>query len=248
MNPKIENPQKGSLPQAETSTTPPNNPCDLILTDLKNSNAGERKKIARQQIRLPFSYGEFCELLIAEGSALLARKRQTAVFVIDMQSEPIIQQLYLYSIRSEEFNGDLNKGLMLQGKIGCGKSILLESYVSLLNRFILKFELRLPILRFIKAPELFDEIVQHGVKPYLLRPLVIDDFGRESKTSMNYGNITLPISELLHLRGDSGTLTHGTTNFSFDTLSSEEYYGQMIGDRLRLMFNFIVMQGDSRRK
>jgi len=56
-----------------------------------------------------------------------------------------------------------------------------------------------------------------------------------------------PVSELLSLRSDVGTTTHGTTNFTLETLSSEDFYGAMIGDRLRMMFNFITMKGESRR-
>ncbi|MDR1583037.1 MAG: hypothetical protein LBS55_07250 [Prevotellaceae bacterium] len=64
---------------------------------------------------------------------------------------------------------------------------------------------------------------------------------------MDYGNVSRPISELLSLRSDAGTLTHGTTNFNLNTLSSEEFYGGMIGDRLKIMFNFITLNGESRR-
>jgi hypothetical protein len=45
-----------------------------------------------------------------------------------------------------------------------------------------------------------------------------------------------------------GTITHATSNFTLKTLSSDEFYGGMIGDRLKTMFNFITMQGESRRQ
>jgi hypothetical protein len=68
------------------------------------------------------------------------------------------------------------------------------------------------------------------------------------ETDKDYGNISRPISELLSLRSDAGTLTLGTTNFTLETLSSEEFYGAMIGDRLKMMFNCITLQGESRRQ
>ena len=71
--------------------------------------------------------------------------------------------------------------------------------------------------------------------------------GHESKTVLDYGNLIRPISELLRLRCDFGTLTHGTSNFDLKTLSSEEFYGKMIGDHLKTMFNFITLPGESRR-
>jgi len=88
---------------------------------------------------------------------------------------------------------------------------------------------------------------KQSVNMFVRKPLIIDEFGRESKTVLDYGNVTRPLSELLSLRSDAGTLTHGTTNFIFNTLSSDEFYGGMIGDRLKTMFNFITLQGESRR-
>lgn len=76
----------------------------------------------------------------------------------------------------------------------------------------------------------------------------LDEFGRESKTVQDFGNILRPISELLSIRSDNGSLTHGTTNFTLETLSSDNFYGGMIGDRLKMMFNFITIRGESRRK
>ncbi|MFR9554326.1 MAG: hypothetical protein SNH35_08820, partial [Rikenellaceae bacterium] len=57
-----------------------------------------------------------------------------------------------------------------------------------------------------------------------------------------------PLSELIFARADKAVVTHGTTNLLLETLASKEYYGAMIGDRLRAMFNFIVLDGGSRRK
>ena len=95
--------------------------------------------------------------------------------------------------------------------------------------------------------ELQEQIRKQSVSMFVRRPLIIDEFGRESKRIQDYGNIIRPISELLSLRSDAGTLTHGTTNFILNTLSSDEFYGGMIGDRLKTMFNFITVPGESRR-
>ncbi|KAA6322101.1 hypothetical protein EZS27_028327 [termite gut metagenome] len=159
----------------------------------------------------------------------------------------VIEQLYYYATHNPSFAGDLNKGILLQGKYGCGKTILLETYSLLHNHIVKKFCLNQPLLLFIKSVELQEQIIRQSVKMFVQRPLIIDEFGREPKTAQDYGNINRPISELLSLRSDAGTLTHGTTNFILDTLSSEEFYGRMIGYRLKAMFNFITLQGESRR-
>jgi len=137
---------------------------------------------------------------------------------------------------------------MLQGKYGCGKSVILETYSMLHNHIVVNYSLRLPLLTFIQSIELQEQIVKQSIKAFTQRPMIIDEFGRESKTVQDFGNILRPVSELLSLRGDIGTLTHGTTNFTLETLSSAEFYGGMIGDRLRMMFNFIPVLGESRRK
>ena len=135
----------------------------------------------------------------------------------------------------------------MQGKYGCGKTILLETYALLHNHIVKKFSLNSPLLLFIKAVELQEQIRKQSVNKFVRRPMIIDEFGRESKTIQDYGNVIRPISELLSLRSDLGTLTHGTSNFTLQTLSTEEFYGGMIGDRLKMMFNFITLHGESRR-
>ena len=42
-------------------------------------------------------------------------------------------------------------------------------------------------------------------------------------------------------------ILNGTSNFTLQTLSKEDFYGGMIGDRLKMMFNFITLPGESRR-
>ena len=137
---------------------------------------------------------------------------------------------------------------MLQGKYGCDKTVILETYSLLHNHVVRRFYLNQPLFTFIKAVELQEQIIKQSASVFAQRPLIIDEFGRESKTVQDYGNISRPISELLSLRSDVGVITHGTTNFTLETLSSTEFYGGMIGDRLKVMFNYINLEGDSRRK
>jgi hypothetical protein len=65
---------------------------------------------------------------------------------------------------------------------------------------------------------------------------------------MDFGNLKSPMIELLCERYDNGAWTHGTSNFTLETLSSENQYGKMTGDRIKSMFNFMELKGDSRRK
>ena len=218
-----------------------------LQNDAQEIISGEKEKIWRRRLLLPLAYSDFRNLFQAFGNACLYSRNQIRNFELDHNNESVIEQLYLYATNNSAFIGDLNKGILLQGKFGCGKTLILETYSLLHNHIVKRFSLNCPLLMFIKSIELQEQIVKQSLKMFVHRPMIIDEFGRESKTVQDYGNVMRPVSELLSLRSDAGTLTHGTTNFTLETLSSEDFYGTMIGDRLRMMFNFITMKGESRR-
>lgn len=221
---------------------------EALQRDVQDILSYEKEKSRRRRLFLPLAYPEFQELFVSFGTYSLSRRNQKKVFVIDKNNETIIEQIYLYATNNLAFAGDLDKGIMLQGKFGCGKSVILETYSLLHNHIVKNYSMNQPYLTFIQSTELQEQIIKQSVKTFSQRPLIIDEFGRESKTVQDFGNILRPISELLSLRADTGALTHGTTNFSFETLASSEFYGGMIGDRLKMMFNFIPVPGESRRK
>jgi DNA replication protein DnaC len=218
-----------------------------VQKDAQEIVAGEKEKMRQRRLFLPLAYSDFQNLFLTFGAICLLNRNQNKHFVIDQNNEPVIKQLYYHATNNPSFSGDLTKGILLQGKYGCGKTVLLETYSLLHNHIVKKFYQNHSLLLFIKSMELQEQIRKQSVSMFVRRPLIIDEFGRESKTVQDYGNISRPISELLSLRSDAGTLTHGTSNFTLHTLSSEEFYGAMIGDRLKAMFNFITLQGESRR-
>ena len=215
--------------------------------DVREIVAREKEKMLKRRLPLPLAYSDFRELFCPFGTVCLHNRNQNRNFIIDNDNEATIEQLYLYATGDSSFDGDLSKGIMLQGKYGCGKTLILETYSLLHNHIVRKFSLNYPLFTFIKSVELQEQIVKQSASTFAKRPLIIDEFGRESKMVVDYGNVSRPISELLSLRSDVGTVTHGTTNFTLATLSSDEFYGGMIGDRLKVMFNFITLKGESRR-
>ena len=219
----------------------------LLQKDAQEIMAGEKEKMRKRRLFLPLAYSDFQSLFCTFGAICLLNRNQDKSFVIDDNNESVIKQLYYFATSNPSFAGDLNKGILLQGKYGCGKTVLLETFSMLHNHIVRKFSLNYPLLSFIKAVELQEQIRKQSMNMFVRKPLIIDEFGRESKMVQDYGNITRPLSELLSLRSDAGTLTHGTTNFILNTLSSDEFYGGMIGDRLKAMFNFITLHGESRR-
>jgi len=215
--------------------------------DVSEMVAREKEKMLNRRLPLPLAYSDFRELFRSFGTICLHNRNQNRNFIIDNDNEAMIEQLYLYAIGNSSFNGNLSKGFMLQGKYGCGKTLIFETYSLLHNHIVRKFSLNYPLFTFVKSVELQEQIVKQSPSIFAKRPLIIDEFGRESKMVMDYGNVSRPISELLSLRSDVGAVTHGTTNFTLATLSSDEFYGGMIGDRLKVMFNFITLKGESRR-
>ena len=152
----------------------------------------EKEKMRKQRLPLPLAYADFQSLFCEFGTICLHNRNQAKDFVIDKNNEPMIEQLYYYITNNSTFSGDLDKGIMLQGKYGCGKTILLETYSSLHNHAVRRFHLNQPLFTFIKSMELQEQIVKQSASVFARRPLVIDEFGRESKTVPDIGRLTFP--------------------------------------------------------
>lgn len=144
----------------------------------------ERKKILQHRLSLPLAYPDFRNLFLLFGTVCLHKRNQNRIFIVDENNEPIIKHLYFYATHNPSFEGDLSKGIMLQGKYGCGKTVILETYSLLHNHIIKQFGLNYPLLTFIKSVELQEQIRTQSISAFVRRPLIIDEFGRESKTVM----------------------------------------------------------------
>lgn len=169
------------------------------------------------------------------------KKRFGASFKIDKQDIPVINKLILYAINEEDQCAkrgiDLNKGILLSGPIGCGKT----SWMHLIQTLCLtdeRFQIK-------SAKDIanefnrdgYDTIQNYGKRP---RPLCIDDIGVENSTKF-YGNECNTIAEILLCRYDllinHKVVTYATTNLSPSQL--EALYGGRVRSRLRSMFNLI---------
>ena len=161
---------------------------------------------------------------------------------------PIITTLLVYFLNDEimakTIEIDLNKGILLSGPIGCGKTSLMNlmRYVPEQERkFILK-PTREISFEFIK--EGYDVIqryssgnkLQSGIKNYCF-----DDLGTENNLKY-YGNDCNVMGEILLSRYDlfinKKIITHITTNLSASEI--EAAYGNRVRSRLRQMLNLIA--------
>ncbi|MRT92388.1 hypothetical protein [Ancylomarina sp. 16SWW S1-10-2] len=186
---------------------------------------------------------EYLKLFKVEVQAALLRRNKRCEFIFDESNKNAIQQLYYYLVGSSHFNGDLQKGVLLLGSVGSGKTIIMETFCGLFNA--ISFQKK---IKSIKARELWQTVkgLPEQFKYFEKRPLYIDDIGKEPKMVKNFGNEINPMAELTSLRYDQGAFTFATGNYSLETL--KKFYGETITDRMKEMFNIMILPGGSRRK
>ena len=191
----------------------------------------------------------FWKLLSANAQALMAERGIFRTFDVDDANCDTILQMWLYASGSDDCRWNLNKGIYMGGKVGCGKTILMYAFCEVLH-FISGNTVEM-----IPAPDLCRMIAEKGYEPFATRPLFIDEVGREPMEMKAFGNIIHPIKELMAIRYNRGARTFFTSNFKITSLSRwrDEKgelvgYGQDIGDRIREMMNIVELPGDSRRE
>jgi DNA replication protein DnaC len=128
---------------------------------------------------------------------------------------------------------------MLSGSIGTGKTIMINAICKIIESGSNKIITRM------HSKKMNEMIKNNEPGFYDMRPLFIDDLGREPKEANDYGNKSEPLIDLISVRYDLGSWTFATTNFKKETLS--EFYGAAIVDRFEEIFNTIVIEGSSRR-
>ena len=203
---------------------------DKILKDAKNSEY-KVSNLSKESF-----WGIFC----ANAEGVLRKRGVYSEFVVDEDNKHIINDLYLYLIGSKECKLNINAGILIGGTVGCGKSVLLESFILTYNSLCVR-----PILS-VHAKDIAAIIKKEGVTAkYRMQPLYIDDLGRESDVVKDFGNVITPMVDLIAARYDAGARTFATTNFKYEVL--ELKYTPFITSRLKEMMNQIILISPSRR-
>jgi predicted ATPase len=183
-------------------------------------------------------------------------------FKFDTLNTPIIKGFIQY------FNGDpaihskfnLDKGLLITGNIGSGKTDLMKLFAkySQIQDLTRKFSMSIAeeiVSRFslegIKGIQNYMRQVPDSTNNYQFnfKGYCIDDLGMEKETVMYFGDKEDPMSKILYTRYELfkfGIYTHATTNLSTEDLL--ERYGERIYSRMKEMFNWVVLDGKDRRK
>lgn len=195
------------------------------------------------EVKSPYKYKEVLHWLENKGKNLYGNH-----FKIVETDHPIIFKLIAYFMKDEatcfQYNINLNKGILLTGPVGCGKTSLLNLMKYLTpaeHKFFLK-----------PCRDISFEFIQDGYqiihkyskgKLYESEPKTIcfDDLGTENNLKY-YGNECNIMAEILLSRYDLFTTkklqTHITTNLSASEI--ENHYGNRVRSRLREMVNLIA--------
>lgn len=176
-------------------------------------------------------------------------------FIVDDSNRELLKSIYLWAWGAPGIF-DSNKGLLLYGPIGTGKSTLLKGlqhYAAKTARYCNGG--KCATFQFISAAEIALQFAEKGItglNRYTDRDcminLAIDEVGREPMDSKHFGTGINVIQTVLQLRYEQryNFYTHLTTNLDPDEKFSE-YYGAYIADRVKEMFNVIKIEGKSRR-
>lgn len=165
----------------------------------------------------------------------------------------VIRKLLIYAIRDQEtalkLRIDLNKGIMLTGPVGCGKTslmFLLNFFFQTGNDFKIKPCRDIAFEFASKGFSALDPYTQKTHKQNALTAYCFDDLGTE-KQIKHFGNECNVMAEIMLTRYDyfihTKTMTHVTTNLAASEL--EAFYGDRVRSRMRQMFNLIAFDKDS---
>lgn len=214
-----------------------------------------------------YLFPSHCDQDLLEEIFIDVLTKMQPAFKVDEFCKPVIKTMIQYCRGESDLNHQ--KGLLLMGGVGSGKTLLMRGY----NRFLCRFRNDsisfYPGFSEVATYNLVSGFAQYGYEIFekgiigmfsnqsksvsvdvtvqlIKRNLFIDDIGSEDTTAF-YGNSTNVVYILLMRRYDDLKYkTHGTTNL--DAKALRAYYGDRVFSRMKEMFNTIYLQGEDRRK
>lgn len=170
-------------------------------------------------------------------------------FRIIEEDREIIFKLCNYFIKDEanckRFNMDINKGILLSGPVGCGKTSLMK-----LLRYIVPHQKPYKIIPVRNIVFGFNYLGYKTIEDYgNSNYFCFDDLGVEP-IGRHYGKDCNVMGEIILSRYDlfleNHIKTHATTNLNAQEL--EERYGNRVRSRMRQLFNLVAFDHASKDK
>ena len=191
-----------------------------------------------------YDFPKILVYLNAKGKLLFGEK-----FKIYKKDQDILLKLCSYFIKDKEnckkFDIDLDKGLLLSGPVGCGKTSLIK-----LLHFLVPHQRKYVVMPCRNIVFAFNHLGYKTIEDYGESSFFcFDDMGVEPM-GRHYGKDCNVIGEILLSRYDlfleTKLKTHATTNLNAEEL--EERYGNRVRSRMRELFNLIAFDERARDK
>lgn len=193
-----------------------------------------------KRIFIPLSTADFKHEWMLIAAEEMHDNFNNTKYIINDQNRDVINQIYWYITGSNLFKGNLNKGILMLGHYGTGKTTIMKIMARIIHKKSPKS------LHFTSCVNLADEVKTRGIEFFRTRPLILDELGREPEVVKDYGTEKKLIPEIISMRYNERSWTFATSNLDVEALG--ELYGGYIKDRLTEMFNVIVLNGKSFRK
>lgn len=216
----------------------------LIQDSLRTLTANGNRRIAYA----PYKMDVALNVVTRIGLGLDASFRMTR------EIEPVYMQLIKWFHGDTTFDGDINKGILLMGPTGTGKTMAMQimkvyqtidNIAYILNGKMVRMNYDITDVSLLVSSFMDDGY--DGIEVFRHRYAVcLDDIGAESNQVKHYGNDCDVVAYILAERYQRRLMTFGTTNFKVENLTGK--YGDRIVSRMYAMFNFITMMGKDFRK
>lgn len=194
--------------------------------------------------RVSYDFDKIWQYLLVKGKLMFGERFH--LYEVDRE---VIYKLCLYMIQDAEsckkVGLDVNKGILLTGPVGCGKTSLMR-LVKHIVPHVRSYEV-IPTRNIVFAFNHigYDTIQQFGDSKFFC----LDDLGVEP-TGRYFGKDCNVIGEVLLSRYDlflsHQVRTHATTNLNAKEL--EAHYGNRVRSRMRQLFNLVAFDKKSRDK
>ncbi|NCT10902.1 MAG: ATPase [Flavobacteriia bacterium] len=177
-------------------------------------------------------------------------------FKIWKEDIPIIFKLLIYMIKdhkvADKLQINLDKGILLSGPIGCGKTSimhLLKPFSNHCKEYKIKTCREISFEFAKQGYEALSPYTQKSSRQTSLSGYCFDDLGAEQQIK-HFGNDCNVMAEILITRYEhfieNKSITHITTNLSASEI--ENVYGNRLRSRMRNMFNVVSFESNSKDK